>query len=81
MYHGNDCKGDILKDANLPEMGADGEGRGDAGMSWERRVYERGPPELSEDDLYYLDQAMEKKELERLLEMGVMKKIDDRCHC
>ena len=76
MYQGSDSEGDILKDENLPKMGGDGEERGDAGMSWEGRAYESGPPELPEDELYHLDQAMEKKELERLLEMGVMKKMD-----
>ena len=78
MYYGSDSEGEILKDENLPEMGVDGEERGDAGMSWEGRAYESGPPELSEDDLRDLDQAMEKKELERLLEMGVMKEMDAR---
>ena len=74
MDLGESCSGDFVDDGDSEKIVA-GEERGDAGMAWEGRTYENGPPELSESDLHELDQAMEKKELYRLLKMGVMKEM------
>ena len=49
--------------------------KGDAGMPWEGRSYEEGPPELEPEVLLELDGQMKLKELDRLLGMTVLKRM------
>ncbi|CAE7447860.1 unnamed protein product [Symbiodinium sp. CCMP2592] len=44
---------------------------------WASRRYEDGPPQLPAEKLQILDAAMDKVELNRLLEMGVLKQLTD----
>ncbi|CAE7237776.1 unnamed protein product [Symbiodinium sp. CCMP2592] len=57
---------------DLSEQSAS-DSRGDEGMPWSGRAYDLGPPELSPEELGELDEQMQKKEIDRLLGMGVLK--------
>ena len=66
-------EGDGAAEGELPEASESQSERGDQGMPWEGRPYSDGPPDLPAEELAELDVAMEKKELDRLLAMGVLK--------
>ena len=55
--------------------------RSDEGMPWEGRRFEEGPPELSSEALASLDAQMEEKEIQRLLEMGVLRSLVSDSDC
>ena len=46
------------------------------GVPWAHRTYEDGPPELSQESLQKLDAAMDRVEDQRLLQMGVLRRLD-----
>ena len=45
-------------------------------VPWAYRTYEDGPPELSQEELEKLDTAMDRVEDQRLLQMGVLRRMD-----
>ena len=68
------CEDDFEPDEQ-PSHQADEQG--DVGMPWEGRRYDEGAPCLGEDELNALDRRMEQKELNRLLDMGVLRNMGE----